>query len=232
MDRNRRSSMGRYGALSSLIGVALLATAPAHAASLSFFINQSNVSGLPDGENYLQVTIADGADGAIDFEIEPLRALLDRATDRFDIRAFAFNIADGFSLSAANIVAIPDSFRARGTSRMDGFGRFEMTLFATGPERPRSLSFSIVGIEGDTPLSYVELSSGNAGQGNVPFAARVRNLFELTDCDPDRKCTPNAIPSAFVGGGDPVPLPATAWFLLTGIAAVAARARRRLSRSA
>lgn len=216
----------------AMLPVMLLAGASAQAASVSYFLNQSNVAGLPDGENYIQVTIADGAGGAIDFSVEPLQALLDRARPNFDIRAFAFNVADDISLKAANITGLPDNFHAHGTTRMDGFGRFDMSLLGTGPERSTSLQFSIVGIDGDTPLSYVELSSGKAAQGNVPFAARVRNLFREIECNPDRKCTPPAIPSAFIGGGDggdPVPLPATAWLLITAFAGVLARARRRIA---
>ncbi len=210
----------------------LIFAVPAQAASVSYFLDQSNVLGLPDGENYIQVTIADGAGGAIDFTVEALDALLDRAKPNFDIRAFAFNVSDGFSLTSGNFTGLPDNFQARSTSRMDGFGRFEVTLFGTGPERSTSLQFSIIGIEGDTPLSYVELSSGNAGQGNVPFAARVRNLFQEIECNPDRKCTPPAIASAFLGGGADVPLPASAWLLITAFAGVVARARRRATRQA
>ncbi len=220
----------------AMLPVVLLAGASAQAASVSYFLNQSNVAGLPDGENYIKVTIADGAGGAIDFSVEPLQALLDRARPNFDIRAFAFNVAEDISLKASNITGLPDNFHAHGTARMDGFGRFDMSLLGTGPVRSTSLQFSIVGIDGDTPSSYVELSSGKAAQGNVAFAARVRNLFREIECNPDRKCTPPAIPSAFIGGGegggDPVPLPATAWLLIPAFAGVLARARRRLARLA
>lgn len=211
----------------SVLAATLLVAAPARAASISYILDQSNVAGLPDGVKYMQVTIADGADGAVDFTVEPLEALLDRAGDQFDIRAFAFNVADGVAVSSDNITGLPENYDARGTARMDGFGRFDIGLFGTGPERFESLKFSIVDVEGDTPFTYVDLSTGNAGNGNTAFAARVRDLVEETVCNPDRKCTPHAIPSAFIGGGDPVPLPATAWLFLTGIAAAVARARRR-----
>jgi hypothetical protein len=209
----------------------LVVAAPARSATI--ILDQSNVAGLPDGIDYLQVTIENGADGAIDFTVEALPALLDRAGDQFDIRAFAFNFSDSLALGSDNITGLPDNFDARSTSRMDGFGRFDMSLFGTGPERTESLKFSVVDVDGDTPEDYILLSTGNAGQGNVAFAARVRDLIEETVCNPDRKCTPHAIPSAFIGGGAggaEVPLPATAWLLVTGFLGVLGRVRRRVAR--
>lgn len=199
----------------------------AHGAAMTFRLDQSNA--LADSIDYLQVTIVDGANGAIDFTVDSLPALLARAGDKFEIRAFAFNFDCDLHLTAANIVGLPENFQARHTTRMDGFGRFDMGLFASGPEHTTSLAFSIAGIEGDTPLSYVDLATGKAGQGNAAFAARVRGLFQETDCrNPERKCTPHAIPSAFVGGGtEAVPLPGAAWLMGAGVAAALTRVRRR-----
>jgi hypothetical protein len=181
---------------------------------------------LPDGVGYVQVSISDGENGAVDFSVEFLGPLLERAGDSLEIRAFAFNVAPGLDVTAANITGLPDKWSARQTSRMDGFGRFDMTLFGTGPNRINSLSFSIVDVEGDSPESYIDLSSGFAKEGHASFGARVRDMIEPIKCDPDRKCDPPAIPTAFVGG-IAVPLPAGG--LLAGTAALAAAlfARRR-----
>lgn len=201
------------GSLTAPLVALLIAAGPVQAAPLSYILDQSN--DLDDGIGYIQVTVDNGVDGAIDFTVTPLPSLLALATDKFEIRAFAFNVAEGVDATGDNVVGLPDHYNARQTSRMDGFGRFDLTIFGTGPAHITSLAFSIVGVDGDTPESYVDLSQRNANEGNVFFAARVRGL----DHDPD----------AFVGGpgGAEVPLPATAWLLLTGFVGVFARARRR-----
>ena len=192
--------------------IALLSVG-AQAASV-YVLDRSDA--LPDGVSYIEVTITDGADGAVDFTVAPLGALLDRAGDSLEIRSFAFNIATGLDVTAANITGLPDKWSARRTSRSDGFGRFDMTLYGTGPERIDSLTFSIVDVEGDSPASYANLSSGNAGEGHAFFSARVRDMVTEAECNPVGRCTTHAIPTAFVGGGA-VPLPAGGW--LAGVAA-------------
>lgn len=218
--------MMRCGVLSAtaafMVGIA--GATGAEAASV-FLLDRSDR--LADGPGYLQVTIEDGADGAIDFTLQALAPLVARAGDRLEIRAFAFNVAEGLDISTANVAGLPQGWSARGTSRLDGFGRFDVTLIGTGPERRDSLQFSIVGIEGDSPLSYAIPSTGNAGEDNAAFAVRVRDLLAATECDPDRKCTPRAIPTAFIGGGSEVPLPAGGWLALTAVMAAARFSRRR-----
>lgn len=210
--------MNARNALYSLLAVttAILGVTTAQAASV-YVLDRSDA--LADGVGYLQIEISDGANGAIDFKITPLQGLLDRAGKSLEIRSFAFNIADGVKLKAANIANLPNKWVARSTSRQGGFGRFDMTLFANGPKRTGSLSFSIVGIEGDTPFSYVDLATGKAKDGQALFAARVRDLVKVG--------SNRAIPTAFVGGGAAIPIPAAGW--LAGVAAVAASffARRR-----
>lgn len=208
MNRMRRTTLSSAIALiSGLAGVS-----GAQAASV-YVLDRSDM--LPDGVSYIQVTIADGADGAVDFTVQPLGPLLDRAGDSLEIRSFAFNIAPDLDVSAADITGLPDKWAARGTSRTDGFGRFDMTLYGTGPERIDSLTFSIIDVDGDSPASYANLSTGNAGEGHALFSARVRDLVAEPKCNPAGRCTTHAIPTAFVAGA--VPLPAGGW--LAGVAA-------------
>ena len=45
--------------------------------------------------------------------------------------------------------------------------------FARAREQGVTLTFSITGVDGDTPDDYANLSTGNAAQGNSFFAAHV-----------------------------------------------------------
>jgi hypothetical protein len=225
---NARRIAARFVASLSAAVVAIVAVAPVQAASLTYVLDRAST--IPDDVPYIQVTVADGADGAIDFTVTPLQPLLDLATNKFEIRAFAFNIADGIDATRANVIGLPDHYNARQTTRMDGFGRFDLGIFGTGPAHITSLAFSIVGVDGDTPESYAVPSRDHASDINALFAARVRGLAGETICNPDYKCKPQPIPSPFIGGpgsGNEVPLPATAWLFLTGLAGALVRARRR-----
>lgn len=219
----RRTAINVVGSLAASLAFATSAQA---ATSLSYYLDQSNE--LADGINYMQVTIADGADGAIDFTVTPLQPLLDLAGDKFEIRRFAFNFDKEVDVDKDNIVGLPDQWGARGTRRMDGFGRFDLSVSGSGPAHITSLSFSIVGVDGDTPENYVDFSRNPGDEGAAYFAARIRGLWENGPCDDkDDKCRNHPINNAFIAGSTAVPLPATAWMFLTGMAGVALRARRR-----
>lgn len=213
---------------------ALCLAGPAQAATISYYLDQSNNAALPDGNNYLKVTIADGVDGSIDFTVEAQPALLAQTGGHFGIRAFAFNTSYAQFLTDAEIVGLPAPYIVRdpvGLRQMDGFGKFETQVRYLGDGSAAwnaPLTFSIVGVNGDTPYDYVELSSGPAAEGYVPFAARVQYLLDTPNCSPSETCPwcdPYGL--AYVGGGTEVPLPAAAWMFLSGFAGLAARARRR-----
>src|SRR5690606_1365996 len=87
--------------------LAALLSAPVQAASVSYFLDQSNA--LPDGTDYLQVTIADGVAGAIDFTIDTLAPLADIAGSNFGIQTFGFNIGD-FGLDSSNLANLADGW--------------------------------------------------------------------------------------------------------------------------
>ncbi|MSR10045.1 MAG: hypothetical protein EXR82_11105 [Gammaproteobacteria bacterium] len=196
--------------------------APSQAATVSYFLNQSNT--LPDGINYLQVTISDeGAPGSIDFKVEVLQPLLDLAGDNFGIQKFAFNILPGVGATASDVDALPANWRARNAGRMSGFGRFDVRLQGRGSSRQDPLTFSITGVTLDTILSYVDLSTGRSPQGRSLFAAHVAG-FNLGNCGGPRKGGGQCVTSAYFGGsGNAVPAPPAVWLLATGIAGLAVR---------
>lgn len=197
-----------------VLGVGLACSISANAASVSYYLDQSNIASYPDGTNYLQVTISDGAAGAIDFTVTTLVPALP-STAKMD--QFGFNPASSLTLSAANVIGLPIGWSLLGAGNMDGFGGFSVRPDTNGnTTRVSTLTFSIVGISGDTPTSYVNLSTGTAGQGNTFFAAHLAGLTN----DPN-------VTSGYFGGSTPVPVPAAAWLFGSGLVGLSGIARRK-----
>lgn len=204
------------GALAALSVIAALSSAPAHALSVSYYLDQSNINAAPylDGQNFLQVTISDNVNGDIDFVVQTLAPLSNNAGTHYGIDSFGFNTALG--ISAANIVA-PTGWTLKTVKNQDGFGNFTDIADATGQDRADPLMFSITGISGDTPMDYVNFSTGNPGEGSVYFAAHVAGLS-------------TQVTSGYFGGSAPVPEPETYAMLLAGLGLVGFAARRKLNR--
>jgi hypothetical protein len=209
--------------LAAVLLTSLLGATTSQAASISFYLDQSNR--LPDGVNYLQVTVADGASGAIDFTVTALQPLLDLAGDNFGIDRFAFNVVGGTATERRDVTDLPRRWRAQNGGGMAGFGLFDIRLIGGGWRKAQDpLTFSITGVDLDTVLSYVDLSTGRAIQGFSFFSARVVGL------DPDW-CEPGVpgacVRQAFFGGAQAVPAPPAVWLLGTAVAALAGRRLRR-----
>ena len=197
--------------------LALLVGSQAFAASVIIDLDQSNENvAFSDGTPYLRVTISDGVDGAIDFVVQTLDPLADIAGSNYGIQTLSFNLGDS-GASAGDIIA-PDGWRVSTDRNHSGFGRFDVHLAGTGNSRQDALMFSIVGVSGDTPLDYIAaFSGGNAGEGNQLFAAHVAGFDG-----------PHGITSAQFGGSSVVPLPASAWLMLSGLAVLGWMRRRNL----
>ncbi|NND54255.1 MAG: hypothetical protein HKN56_04710, partial [Gammaproteobacteria bacterium] len=157
--------------------LALMLVPQVQAASVSVTMTQTNVDEfLPDGLDYLSVTISDGLDGAIDFSVEILSLLTDlNAGSDFGIQEFTLNLGN----SAASVAdfLVPSGWFAREfvpAGTFNGFGDFDIHLKGTDSTRQQPLEFSIVDVVGDTVFDYVSsLSTGSAAEGNVLFAARL-----------------------------------------------------------
>jgi hypothetical protein len=182
---------------------------------VSYYLDQSNE--LVDGPNYARVDIEDVADGSIRFTLTLLDPLISIASggtggDQFGIQRFGFNIAGSGTLNpVTNVSGLPVGWHAElnPNGSIDGFGRFELVSTTTGQHRQSpTLTFYIVGVEGDTPNAYVAYSQGGSSQY---FAAHVAGFL---DQDPDPY---GSLTSAlFAGSTLVVPLPAAGWLLLSG----------------
>jgi hypothetical protein len=175
---------------------------------VSYFLDQSN-DDLPDGTNYLQVTVSDGLAGLIDFTVEtlaPLNAIAVSAT-KYGIDKFRFNT----TLATPPITAftnLPSGWTGGAAPPPisgDGFGDFEL---AVDGGRLTTLTFSL-DAAGDSIFDYAELSTGGGKEGHVFFTAHVGGFTEQT-CEgtsgPGGTCK-----SAYFGGTTMVPIPAAVW---------------------
>jgi hypothetical protein len=177
---------------------ALAAAGVTNAASVSYYLNQSNTEGSwPDGVNYLQVTISDSISnpGDIEFLVTPLASLTVSAGSNFGIQAFGFNSTQ--TLTGANIVD-PVGW-STGSGNLDGFGAYQVREDGTGSNRQNPLALRITGISGDVVGDYAVAGAGGA-QGTYFFAAHVAGMTPVAGQT-----------SAYFGGNTVVPVPAAAW---------------------
>jgi hypothetical protein len=206
-----------------LTAVLLFTGAPSRAASLSYFLDHSNA--LADGPSYLQVTISDGLDGAIDFTVQVLQPLQDIADSNFGIQSFYFNL--GGDAGGATVTGLPGGWRAVDRDRnASQFGSYDMLVQGRGSSRVETLQFSITGVDGDEPGDYV-LAASRARDGDSYFAAHVAGFLAETCGEWSKGKDCDEISSAFFGGSTVVPLPGAAWLIGTAFAVAALRARRR-----
>lgn len=215
--------------LRSVVAVGVLAsciTTTGHAASVSYYLNQSNENiALPDGNNYALVTVDDNTAGSITFTVTALPALTGLTPlSNFGVQEFAFNVTVANSIADSGVVsgqwALPTGWSGNIPSppnNEDGFGAFEVAVAGTGSSRQSPLVFSLNG----TALTiddFTELSTGTAAQGSVFFAAHIAGFTAPG--------SPDDVTSAWFGGSTPVPAPAAIWLLGSALAGMAAAVRR------
>lgn len=216
----------------------------AEAASVSYYLDQSNA--LPDGTNYLKVTVADDGQAApstVYFTVEILAPLSSLAGPNFGIQRFAFNSSiDPLSLRP-RIGNLPDGWKISLNDNVSGFGVFELVPTGNGRNRQSpTLTFSIdsSAFPGDSIYDYIQYASCPSGgspndpypitcipaQGPAFFAAHVAGFSYA-----------GGISSAYFGGDrlvpvfgpqtvpPAVPIPAAIW-MFAGALAVLGSLRR------
>jgi hypothetical protein len=193
-----------------------LGSAAANATSVAYFLDQSNA--MPNGVNYLKVTVSDSTTtaGDIDFQVDVLTANFPAPGSNFGMQAFSFNYDLALNVTAANITDIdPSTWTiSQDTNAGGGFGKFEFQLSGTGASRTELLTFSISGVNGDTPASYAMGSTLNPAAVEF-FAAHVAG-FDNGD----------GVTSAQFAGSTPVPAPAALWLFGSGLLGLVGVMRR------
>jgi hypothetical protein len=214
----------------------LLAT-PLHAASVSYFLDQSNA--LPDGTGYLKVTVADDnlvSPNTIFFTVEILDPLLSIAGSNFGIQRFAFNTTLDVMDVAFKVGNLPTGWSVQVGNTMSGFGVFELIPSGNGRTRQSpTLTFTIdsSSFPSDDIFDYIVHAACPSGgspddpfpltcipsQGSSYFAAHVAGFSY-----------PGGINSAFFGGDTPaaaVPVPAAFWLLGSALSVLGVLRRAR-----
>ncbi|MHB1530084.1 MAG: PEP-CTERM sorting domain-containing protein [Acidiferrobacteraceae bacterium] len=117
--------------------VGLLLSSSAHAASVSYFLNENN-AGLP-ANHYGVVTLSDLTGGGVRFTVTPENLTPD---SNFGIQNFGFN--SSLPLSNSNYT-LPSrwSFVAHGQNTMAGYGSFDDIINGKGYSRQDPLTFSV-----------------------------------------------------------------------------------------
>jgi len=228
----RVAGLGRRLARMLAVGMAsiFLPSLTAQAASVSYFLDQSNR--LADGTDYLKVTIDDnGAAGAINFTLQTLAPLSGQFCNNFGIQKFGFN---GIELDKSNIIGLPDDWKFKNDKKMDGFGKFENVLVGKKWNSQDPLTFSIVGIDGDSIFSYATSHDGSEGPFFSAFVSGIESAKhgKWHDKWRDDNCH-RCMKGAYFGGGAPapVPVPAAAWLFGSGLVGLFGLASRRQAKT-
>ena len=202
----------------------LVLAGPVNAASVSYFLDQSNrlpdgTNYLKDGTNYLKVTIDDqGLAGAINFTLQPFDSLSDLSKCTLSIGRFGFN---GDELDKSNIAGLPDGWKLKNEKKIAGFGRYENVLF--GKPLTDSLTFSIVGIDGDSIFSYAESHDGGKG---LFFSALVNGTCKHCGEHEHRYSRSGTFGGSTLAAA-PVPVPAAEWLFGSGLLGLIGIAKRK-----
>lgn len=194
----------------------------AHAVSVSYYLDQTNSTSLPDGTNYLQVTISSATAGTADFTVTPIYPFVPGTN--YGLQAFGFNFsgANLNSITASNFT-LPSGWSANlpPPTGMDGFGKYDFVVQDGGSNRISPLSFSVTGLGGSSASEtlgyFAKLSSGTAVNGNEYFAAHLSGYVLPGSTET----------GAYFAGMAPVPEPSAWALMMAGVWLVAYRAHRR-----
>ena len=204
--------------LATAMAALFLPCLPAQAASVSYFLDQSNT--LPDNTNYLKVTLTENGSG-VDFLVDTLDPLNSIAGNNFGIDKFGFNFTGNASYA---ITGLPDYWKIRQDKQMSEFGRYDILLQGRGNARTDALSFTVSGVSLANFDDFFAAHVAGFEWCKIDDENRGENLQADSWCG-DKDCAT----SAYFGGDAPaaVPLPASAWLFGAGLLGLIGVARRK-----
>jgi hypothetical protein len=225
--------------LAALLVVSVYASG-ASASTVTYYLNQSGNATAGtlsvDNVDYATVTISDNV-STLDFTVTLLPNVIagyNPSANYHGIASFGFNAPDtispalsGTSTSTNGVINLPAgsgfSWTLPSSKGVDGFGTFDVKVANGNSNRVDTLTFSLDKTNARwssvTASTFFDVSSGSAPQGNVYFAVEV-----------------DGIATSAAQGGNPsfggstlvtVPLPASVWLLVSGIASLFTRLPRR-----
>ncbi|GAB4507942.1 MAG: hypothetical protein Tsb0026_05320 [Sulfuricaulis sp.] len=206
---------GRFLQYGFFVSALILAAAPAHAASVSFFLDQSNE--LPDGVNYLSVSLTDNDTGGVNILVKTLDPFTGIAGDNFGIQKFGFSLSNGVF---EEITDLSDGWKVKHNKSMSSLDRFDFQLQGKGWARTDELSFKVSGVSVDDfdPRHFTAHVAGFEWC-NIIGDER-RELCSGEKCLTSANFTDSA-PATHM------PIPPAAWLLGSGLIGLVAVARRK-----
>ena len=198
-------SVGRFNRIlfgAGLVAIALSAISHAEISSASWMLTHSDR--LADAVDYGRVDVtANTSTGTVSFHVETYEVAAYGGYDRGGISQFGFNFNNSAIAESVNSWSwsAPSQYRVQTNRSMSTFGSFDVRLRNRTSTYSHDLDFSFT--LDDPMLADIEnfsiLSSGNAGQGNMIFAAYLKQF----DASPTRHYSGGS--SRMPDGATPVP---------------------------
>ncbi|MCR4346409.1 MAG: hypothetical protein NUV55_04250 [Sulfuricaulis sp.] len=209
----RETRASRLKQYSLFLCLMTLVMAPSHAATVSFYLNESNR--LADGVNYLSVNLTENLTGGVDVLAKTLGPLNDLQSCGFGIQKFAFNFDDG---TMADVTGLPDGWMVKSDRGMNGFGRFDTGLLGLKNARADTLSFTVNGVGIDDFESLFAVKVGGLDSRFGPSSAFFAGSLENGFSSPAAGNTNVSLAA--------VPVPPAVWLLSSGLLGLIGVARR------
>lgn len=213
----QKTRISRLTPYSLFLCLMTMALAPSQAATVTFYLNESNR--LPDDISYLSVNLTENLTGGVDVLARTLNPLNNLGTKHFGIQKFAFSFDDG---TVGDITGLPDGWKVKSDRRMNGFGKFDTGILGKADARTDILSFTINGVGFDDFEPFFAVKVAGLDNKHGPASAFFGGSLENGFYGPLLGDSNNNLAPA------PVPVPAAVWLLSSSLVGLIGVARRRI----